>query len=107
MMSIDNIPASTYTDKDFTQNISKNFGGNFLWSNYCERDYIASLLIVMSKRLDLQRAFGFGPKTQYKTGNTVSASFLGKIVSMMNQSMFSFKKLVGRSIYAWRMWTYE
>ena len=78
MMSIDNIPASTYTDKDFTQNISKNFGGNFLWSNYCERDYIASLLIVMSKRLDLQRAFGFGPKTQYKTGNTVSASFFGK-----------------------------
>lgn len=59
----------------------KEIGSNYFWSSFIERDYVSALLIIISKSINLQKAFGYGPSIPYQINDTVSAQFFG-----MNQS---------------------
>ena len=45
------------------------------WSEF---DYISSLLIILSKSLNLSESFGYGPKTRDNVENTVCSMFYGR-----------------------------
>lgn len=78
MMSIDNTAPYTYPEDDWEYVPQRSIGKDYFLSSYTERDYINSLLIIMSKSTNLKEKFGYGPSTPYKNNDTVSAMFFGK-----------------------------
>lgn len=81
MVSLDKITPKSYHNKKMHTDPQKEIGSNYFWSSFIERDYVSALLIIISKSINLQKAFGYGPSIPYQINDTVSAQFFG-----MNQS---------------------
>lgn len=81
MVSLDKITPKSYHNKKMHTDPQKEIGSNYFWSSFVERDYVSALLIIISKSINLQKAFGYGPSIPYQINDTVSAQFFG-----MNQS---------------------
>lgn len=81
MVSLDKITPKSYHNKKMHTDPQKEIGSNYFWSSFIERDYVSALLIIISKSINLQKAFGYGPSIPYQMNDTVSAQFFG-----MNQS---------------------
>ena len=81
MVSLDKITPKPHHNKKMHTDPQKEIGSNYFWSSFIERDYVSALLIIISKSINLQKAFGYGPSIPYQINDTVSAQFFG-----MNQS---------------------
>lgn len=60
------------------QAVSNNLSDKYSQSSWVQREYIGALLMILSKSLNTQKSFGYGPKKQYKMDNYISSQFWGK-----------------------------
>ena len=98
--SIDNLNPSLYyvTGDRYFQEPETKIGESYCFSSFFERNYISALLILMSKSLNFNESFGYGPSTPNQMGDTVSSQFFGmKEAANKTMNIFHLKNWWGDS----------
>ena len=99
MKSIRGVSPADYPDTEWSRT-QMNIGGYYWFSSFSERDYVAALLIILAKSIDLKEAFGYGPSTAYQVSDNVSAKFFGmKESANRTMNVFHLKNWWGDPYY--------
>ena len=99
MKSIRGVSPADYPDTEWSRT-QMNIGGYYWLSSFSERDYVAALLIILAKSIDLKEAFGYGPSTAYQVSDNVSAKFFGmKESANRTMNVFHLKNWWGDPYY--------
>lgn len=99
MKSVRGVSPADYPDTEWSRT-QMNIGGYYWFSSFSERDYVAALLIILAKSIDLKEAFGYGPSTAYQVSDNVSAKFFGmKESANRTMNVFHLKNWWGDPYY--------